>query len=87
MCLLLLVARATGADALDAGFAAPPPIARPLVWWHWINGNVSKHGIEADLADMKRVGIAGDAPLEFWFEVQTGTGAAEKSPVGRLLLK
>ncbi|MFM9078572.1 MAG: glycosyl hydrolase, partial [Opitutaceae bacterium] len=57
--MLLLVARATGADALDAGFAAPPPIARPLVWWHWINGNVTKHGIEADLADMKRVGIAG----------------------------
>lgn len=31
--------------------------------------------------------VAGDAPLEFWFEVQTGAGAAEKSPVGRLLLK
>ena len=57
--MLLHVARAAAADALDAGFAAPPPIARPLVWWHWINGNVTKHGIEADLADMKRVGIAG----------------------------
>lgn len=57
--MLLLVARATGADSLDAGFAAPPPSARPLVWWHWINGNVTKKGIEADLADMKRVGIAG----------------------------
>ena len=31
--------------------------------------------------------VAGDAPLEFWFEVQSGTGPAEKSPVGRLLLK
>lgn len=31
--------------------------------------------------------VAGDAPLEFWFEVQSGTAAAEKSPVGRLLLK
>jgi len=57
--MLLHAARAATADALDAGFAAPPPIARPLVWWHWINGNVTKHGIEADLADMKRVGIAG----------------------------
>ena len=46
-------------DPLAAGFAAPPAVARPLVWWHWINGNVSKAGIEADLADMKRVGIAG----------------------------
>ena len=51
--------QAKAADRLDAGFAAPPPAARPLVWWHWINGNVTKHGIEADLADMKRVGIAG----------------------------
>lgn len=47
------------AGALEAGFAAPPSAARPLVWWHWINGNISKRGIEADLADMKRVGIAG----------------------------
>ncbi len=31
--------------------------------------------------------VAGDAPLEFWFETESGTGPAEKSPVGRLLLK
>lgn len=31
--------------------------------------------------------VAGDTPLEFWFEVQSGAGPAEKSPVGRLLLK
>ncbi|MSU51068.1 MAG: hypothetical protein EXS37_18590 [Opitutus sp.] len=31
--------------------------------------------------------VAGDAPLEFWFEVQSDSGALEKSPVGRLLLK
>ena len=50
---------ATPVDPLATGFSSPPPDARPLVWWHWVNGNVSKHGIEADLADMKRVGIAG----------------------------
>lgn len=31
--------------------------------------------------------VAGDAPLEFWFETQSNSGTAEKSPVGRLLLK
>jgi hypothetical protein len=51
--------QAKAADPLESGFATPPADARPLVWWHWINGNVSKAGIEADLADMKRVGIAG----------------------------
>ena len=31
--------------------------------------------------------VAGDAPLEFWFEVQSTSGVGEKSPVGRLLLR
>ena len=31
--------------------------------------------------------VAGAAPLEFWFEVKSGAAAAEKSPLGRLLLK
>ena len=31
--------------------------------------------------------VAGDAPLEFWFETQSGDGPVEKSPTGRLLLK
>ncbi len=47
------------ADPLAAGFASPPADARPLVWWHWVNGNISRAGIAADLADMKRVGLAG----------------------------
>jgi hypothetical protein len=53
------VAASAAADSLAAGFASPPADARPLVWWHWVNGNISRAGIEADLADMKRVGIAG----------------------------
>jgi len=31
--------------------------------------------------------VAGDAPLEFWFETRSNSGSAEKSPVGRLLFK
>ena len=31
--------------------------------------------------------VSGEAPLEFWFEVESGPGPAEKSPFGRLLLK
>lgn len=29
-------------DALREGFANPPQEAKPHVWWHWMNGNVSK---------------------------------------------
>jgi hypothetical protein len=45
--------------ALEAGFRAPPASARPRVWWHWMNGNVTREGITRDLEAMKRVGIAG----------------------------
>ena len=31
----------------STGFVEPPPAARPRVWWHWMNGNVTKEGIKA----------------------------------------
>ena len=34
---------------LEGLFAHPPREARPQIWWHWMNGNVSKAGITADL--------------------------------------
>ena len=44
---------------LRAGFQDPPNSARPRVWWHWMNGNITKEGIQKDLEWMKRVGIGG----------------------------
>jgi len=46
-------------DALERGFQNPPDSAKPRVWWHWMNGNITKEGIKADLEWMKRVGIGG----------------------------
>lgn len=46
-------------DSLEKGFLEPPLAARPMVFWHWINGNVTKRGITDDLEDMKRAGLAG----------------------------
>src|SRR5664279_5627244 len=46
-------------DPILRGFENPPDSAKPRVWWHWMNGNVSKEGIKADLEWMKRVGIGG----------------------------
>ncbi|WP_255378653.1 glycosyl hydrolase, partial [Pelomonas sp. KK5] len=48
-----------GEDPLWAGFTSPPQSARPRVWWHWMNGNVSPDGIRQDLEWMQRVGIGG----------------------------
>jgi hypothetical protein len=47
------------ADVLRSGFINPPQSARPLVWWHWMNGNISKEGIKLDLEWLHRVGIGG----------------------------
>ena len=63
--LFLLAILMTGAsasaqnDPLLQGFQNPPHDARPRVWWHWMNGNVTKDGIQKDLLWMNRVGIAG----------------------------
>ena len=49
----------SGSSGLKSGFENPPASARPRVWWHWMNGNISKEGIKLDLDWMHRVGIAG----------------------------
>ena len=53
-----------GLPAFSAGLSAdefrnPPHTAKPHTWWHWMNGNVTKEGITADLEAMARVGIGG----------------------------
>ncbi|MBW8786099.1 MAG: hypothetical protein JF593_15995 [Novosphingobium sp.] len=50
---------ATGQPTLEQQFQDPPNSARPRVWWHWMNGNVTEDGIAKDMAWMKRVGIGG----------------------------
>ncbi|TCM41494.1 alpha-L-rhamnosidase-like protein [Novosphingobium sp. ST904] len=47
------------ARGLEAAFNDPPMEARPRVWWHWINGNITQDGLLRDLAWMKRAGIGG----------------------------
>lgn len=55
-----LFAQATGGEGLlEQQFQTPPQAARPHVWWHWMNGNVSAEGARLDLEWMTRVGIGG----------------------------
>jgi hypothetical protein len=49
----------TSGDSLENGFKTPPNSAKPRVWWHWMNGNITKEGIKLDLEWMNRVGIGG----------------------------
>ncbi len=49
---------------LYKGFVDPGNVARPRVWWHWMNGNISKEGIRKDLEWMHRAGIGGFQSFE-----------------------
>ncbi len=49
---------------LAKNFQTPPPEARPWVYWFWLNGNISREGITADLEAMNRVGIGGVLIME-----------------------
>ena len=44
---------------LQEGWTNPPQSARTRVWWHWMNGNITKDGIRKDLEWMHRVGLGG----------------------------
>ncbi len=49
----------TQAQTLLQNFQTPPNAAKPRVWWHWMNGNITKDGIQKDLDWMSRIGIGG----------------------------
>lgn len=50
---------AGGRPAPETEFRSPPPATRPLTWWHWLNGNITREGITRDLEAMARVGLGG----------------------------
>ncbi|MEK6700727.1 MAG: glycosyl hydrolase [Planctomycetota bacterium] len=57
--LFLSFASCFAQSALERSFLTPPMEARPHTWWHWMNGNVTREGITADLEAMKAVGLGG----------------------------
>lgn len=46
-------------ESLARDFVSPPNSAKPRVWWHWMNGNITLEGIERDLQWMTRIGVGG----------------------------
>jgi len=55
--LLSIVSQAQ--EEFYKNFNTPPAAAKPRVWWHWMNGNISKEGIQKDMEWMDRSGIGG----------------------------
>ena len=59
LCFAMNASSQSPKDELKSGFENPPQSARPRVWWHWMNGNITQDGIRLDLEWMHRVGVAG----------------------------
>lgn len=57
-------AQPSSSDALARGFSQPPPSAKPWVYWFWLDGNITREGITADLEAMARTGIGGALIME-----------------------
>ena len=73
--LLVLICLGLRADYLDDGFAAPPVQARPQTWWHWMNCNITKEGIKADIDAMYKAGIGGFTILDIAEGIPEGEAA------------
>ncbi|MBI5685885.1 MAG: hypothetical protein HZC54_12500 [Verrucomicrobia bacterium] len=62
--LCALTGIAPAADDLAKNFAAPPPSARPWVYYFIMDGNLTREGITADFEAMERAGIGGMIIME-----------------------
>jgi len=64
--LLLLVSFQTPAQTppLKELFRVPPGDLRPWVYWVWMDGNLTREGITADLEAMRQAGIGGVIIME-----------------------
>ena len=47
------------AAELEKDFSNPPAAARPWVYWYWMNGNITREGLRADLQGFADVGVGG----------------------------
>lgn len=62
--LLSLTANLSATESVAQGFAHPPDSAKPWVYWYFMDGNLTREGMTADLEAMKKAGIGGGIFLE-----------------------
>ena len=57
---------------LEQSFIHPSKAAKPWVFWFWMNGNITKEGITADLEAMQQAGIGGTVMMGLGFGTPPG---------------
>jgi len=61
---IVLSLSVAGGASLEYEFLNPPDSARPGVYWYFMDGNLSREGMTADLESMKEVGLGNLVFLE-----------------------
>ena len=59
-------------DQIFADFIRPPDDTRPWVYWYFMDGNLTREGMDADLFAMKRAGLGGAIYLEVGIGIKPG---------------
>lgn len=59
-------------EVTETAFKNPSDDSRPWVYWYWLDGNLTKEGITADLEAMKRTGIGGAMIMEVSVTIPPG---------------
>ncbi|MFH0761365.1 MAG: glycosyl hydrolase [Bacteroidota bacterium] len=57
ICALAISCKPVEKDWLKAGFLEPPDSAKPGVYWYFLDGNLDKEQMTADLESMKKAGL------------------------------
>lgn len=76
---------AQSTDRLSAEFIQPPDTARPWVYWYFMDGNLTREGMTADLEAMKTAGIGGAIYLEVGVGIPPGPVKFMSAPWQELL--
>ncbi len=75
ICLLIFIACNTSkkeSNLYPQEFAKPANSSRVHIWWHWVDGMISKEGITKDLESMKRQGITQATLFNLGFSQNAG---------------
>ena len=59
ICLLLLLSNLLHAQLSEQQFNRPETVYAPRVFWQWMNGNITREGINLDLEAMAATGLGG----------------------------
>ena len=57
MIILSFAVSSQNISEMTKGFASPPDVAKPGVYWYFMDGNINEESLTKDLESMKKVGI------------------------------